>query len=94
MDAAAVAGLGGDGPGFATVGNCGSDAAEAVGRSAGAAGMSLLASRMRATVPTGGVDVGSGTRATGSDGVICDARGEAEGVADSGVSPPAGRAPS
>ena len=83
--AAAVAGLGVDGLGVATVGNSGSGAAETVGESLGAARVSLVGSGVRATVSAGGVNVGSGTRATGSDGGIGDACGEAEGLAGSSV---------
>jgi hypothetical protein len=82
---AAVAGLGVDGLGVATIADSGSGAAEAIGKSVGAARVSLVGSGKRATVSAGGVGVGSGTRVTGSNGGICDAWEEAEGVVGSGI---------
>ena len=88
--AAAVAGLGVDGLGVATIADPGSGAAEAVGKLVGAPRVSLVGSGKRATVSAGGVGVGSGTRVAGSDGGICDGWEEAEGVVGSGIVASAG----
>jgi len=81
--AAAIAGLGADGLGVATV--AGSCAAETGGTFVGEARVSLVGSEPRARVCAGGVGVGSGARVTGSDGGICDCWEEAKGVAGSGI---------
>jgi len=82
--AAAIAGLGADGLGGAMVAD--SCAAETGGGTLmGEAGVSRVGSELRARVSAGGVGVGSGTRATGSDGGICDCWEEAKGVAASGI---------
>src|SRR5262249_57215857 len=86
--AAAIAGLGADGLGVATVAvSC---AAETGGTFVGEAGVSLVGSELRARVSAGGVGVGgvgvgSGARVTGSDGGICDCWEGATGVAGSGT---------